>query len=261
MSRSLYAAKIPFRTAYLQIANRLTKPSDHVTMLNRYGVDTVLDVGANNGQYARRLIRGGFQGRIVSFEPLPIALTKLRLNSSGFDRWQVAGFALGAETTTATMNVASDTQSSSLLPMTERLQQAGNDLDCVETITINVKRLDDILSSYCEPQDKVFLKLDVQGLEHQVISGAKHCMHQIIGLQMEVSTRPLYENAPLWDESFKLAESMGFVPTSIESGFSDHTTGVMLQADCTFVRESVANMLTCQHPGQRANQLSTVSAS
>ncbi|TWT53733.1 2-O-methyltransferase NoeI [Rubripirellula amarantea] len=243
MSRSLYAAKIPFRTAYLQLANRFGKPSSHVSMLHRYGVDTVLDVGANNGQYARRLLRGGFRGRIISFEPLPAALEKLRLNSSGFDRWQVASYALGAETTTAKFNVATDTQSSSLLPMTDRLESSTGDVCYVDTITINVKRLDEIVSSYCEEDERLFLKLDVQGLEHQVIAGAQRCMDQIIGMQMELSTQPLYENAPLWDESLQLAESLDFVPTSIQSGFSDRVTGVMLQADCTFVRQSVANDL------------------
>ena len=192
MSDAIYAAKIPLRTAYLKLASRFSKPSNFVAMLRRYGIDVVLDVGANNGQYARRLLSGGFQGGVVSFEPLPSAFEKLKLNSSWMSRWSISPLALGDKDSIETLNVAGNSQSSSMLPMADRWTEAGKNLAYVDRVRVQQKRLDSVFDDFCQPSDRVFLKMDVQGLEHQVLEGASGCLERIAGIQMEVSTKPLY---------------------------------------------------------------------
>lgn len=237
MSSSLYFAKVPFRNAYLHVMNRFASGCHHVRQLKANEIDLVLDVGANNGQYARGLIRNGYQGRIVSFEPLPCALKKLNLNRFAFPRWEVAPLALGDEDKTTRFNVSGNTQSSSVLPMLPRHVAANPSTAYVESIEVQMNRLDSVIDQYCDASERVFLKLDVQGFEHQVLAGAKAALSRIAGLKMELSFQPLYENALNWIDSIQACEELGYCMHWIEPGFIDPASGEMLQGDATFFRD------------------------
>src|SRR5262245_16825242 len=67
---------------------------DH--LISYLGIDLVLDVGSNIGQYARELRSHGYRGRIVSFEPSEAAHTELVKAAQGDAGWSVASrMALG----------------------------------------------------------------------------------------------------------------------------------------------------------------------
>jgi FkbM family methyltransferase len=231
-----YFAKVPIRNTYLKLCNRLAKGGDFASFLRRYKIDVVLDVGANNGQYGRQLIRSGFRGQIVSFEPLPTALEKLRMNRWSFASWAVEPFALGADNGTATLNVSANTQSSSLQPMLQAHVTAAPSAKYVSTCEVQVRRLDDIFDQYCQPGQRCCMKLDVQGHEHQVLAGAAKCLDRITIVQMELSIEPLYEGAETWQASIESMRQLGYKLMLLTPGFRDHQTGEMMQADGVFVR-------------------------
>ena len=56
------------------------KKKPHRAKSRRYSahIDLFLDVGANVGQTGLSLRQAGYQGRIVSFEPVPLAHQELR---------------------------------------------------------------------------------------------------------------------------------------------------------------------------------------
>ena len=67
-------------------------------MLLTHGVNLILDVGANVGQFGQSLRDLGFKGRIVSFEPLSEARSRLLKTSEADLMWDVAPqAAIGAE--------------------------------------------------------------------------------------------------------------------------------------------------------------------
>ncbi len=77
------------------VAHRANLYSDEHMRLLRFlevnSIDTVLDVGANRGQYALALILGGFKGKVYSFEPLPDMHAILTKQASAYpDQWIVA---------------------------------------------------------------------------------------------------------------------------------------------------------------------------
>jgi FkbM family methyltransferase len=193
-------------------------------------------VGANAGQYGRHLIRSGYRGRIISFEPLPSAYAKLRMNRWGFGAWQAEPVALGADNATAKLNVSANSQSSSLQPMLPAHVEAAPNASYVSTCDVQVRRLDAVFDQYYRCGDRCYLKLDVQGHEHQVIAGAQHCLDRVTAIQMELSIEPLYEGAQTWREAIDLMEQLGFKLMLITPGFCDSITGEMLQADGVFVR-------------------------
>ena len=243
MSSNVYFSRIPYRNAFLQLNNCISSGNIHTELLERYGINLVLDVGANRGQYARGLKRHGYRGRIVSFEPQPEAFRGLNESRWGFSSWQTENFALGADNCTATLNVAGNSQSSSLQSMHANHEMAAPDSAYVGRIDVQVRRLDSILDRYYRDGDRCFVKMDVQGHEHSVLQGASGCLDKIIGFEAELSLIPLYEGQLLWQESIAHMNDLGFEMAMLEPGFQDARTGVMLQADGIFIRKSAVDQL------------------
>src|SRR4051812_38073832 len=111
------------------------------TLLRRLQVNVVLDVGANRGQFAQRVRRLGYAGRIVSYEPVSTTLPELRRAADADPDWLVEDFALGDRDSTAEINVAAGPGSlSSLLPGTEfgreRFENMRAGLTSRETIRV-----------------------------------------------------------------------------------------------------------------------------
>ena len=112
-------------------------------LLRRFRVDVVFDIGANVGQFASELFGAGFAGRIVSFEPLSAAHGQLIETSQPEPRWAVAPrCALGESDGEATIHVAANSQSSSLVHMLDRHMQAAPRSRYIGSETVEVRTLD-----------------------------------------------------------------------------------------------------------------------
>jgi len=102
---------------------------------------------------------------------------------------------------------------------------------------IELHRLDDVFADVVRPGERVFLKLDVQGLESRVLDGAEGSLPKIRGLQMEMSIIPLYDGEMLFPEAVERVHGYGMSLCVLEPGFTDEVTGRMLQVDGVFFRE------------------------
>lgn len=210
-----------------------------VRILQSNAIDFVIDVGANSGGYAVGLRKHGYDRRIASFEPLPEPFTLLSRRASSDSRWEVYQQAVGAEPGEIEINIAGNAgASSSALPMLQRHRDAAPDSAYVGQITAAVGTLDDWIAGQAELGERVFIKLDVQGFEAEVLAGARGILESdlLAGIQMEISFVPLYEGAMDWREAFCRADEYGLRLFALEPGFSDKETGQMLQADGIFVR-------------------------
>jgi len=208
-----------------------------VLLLRHHGVSTVLDVGANSGQYAVELRRFGYSGDIVSFEPLAGAWRELHRRAAADGRWTAVRCALGAERCEVVINVAANAgASSSVLPMLDRHVSAAPEARYVGQEKVAQCRLDDLTPEYVRPADRTFLKIDVQGYELRVLEGAKRLLDDVIGVQLELSLVPLYDGGLVYRDALNLLGARGFVLESLEPGFSDPNTGQLLQVDGIFFR-------------------------
>lgn len=202
-------------------------------ILAKHDVDLVIDVGAAGGGYGRSLRDFGWSGRIESFEPLAGAFARLQKVAADDPLWNVYPHALGREAGEARINIASNSDSSSLLPMLDAHRDAAPQVTYIGEETITVRRLDDVAASF--GSRRMFLKVDTQGFERDVLAGADQTLAHCVGLQLELSFVPLYAGGMLADEAIGWAYDRGFHMVGVEQGYAA-PDGELLQVDAVFVR-------------------------
>lgn len=206
-------------------------------MLAKHRVDVVLDIGANVGQFAKRLRAAGYRDRIVSFEPLPEAHAELLKASARDELWEVAPRSAIADSAgQAILNVAGNSVSSSLSTMHAAHAEAAPTSRYVRAETVATERLDTAAKAYVAGAS-AFIKIDTQGHEHRVLDGATGIMEAVRGVQLELSFVPLYGGQVLFDELYGRLRSQGYSPWAVWPGLCDHRTGRMLQVDAVFFRD------------------------
>jgi len=205
-------------------------------LMESYEVDLVLDVGAYLGAYGQELRVEGFNGRIVSFEPVPRFYKRLNALVARYEDWDTHMFALGDKTGAQTMNLAGNNASSSILPMLDKHAEAAPESKYIGQENIQVKKLDDIFTDIKKGASSVWLKIDAQGYEYNILQGATNSLRDIQTVQLEVSFIPLYEGAKSFKELFLYMDSLGFSIVGVEPFFVDKTNGELLQADVIFSR-------------------------
>ncbi len=206
-------------------------------LMEAYGINIVLDVGANTGQFARQLrYEMGYPHRIVSFEPLSSAYTELKRAAQGDALWKTCEYALGDSEARTVINVAGNSYSSSLVGMLPTHEGAAPESRYIGQEEIVVKTLDSVFDEFCSKDDKVYLKIDTQGFEHKVLKGAERSLSHIDTVQIEMSLVPLYEDQLLFEGMFRLMADKGYTMVALETGFSDRVSGQLLQVDGIFHR-------------------------
>lgn len=223
-----------FKSLGLDISIIRNKPPNP---LIQHKIKLLFDVGANVGQYALFARSVGYLGKIVSFEPLPDAYAQLLQKAQIDPLWTVhPRCAIGATIGEAEINIAQNSFSSSLLPMLQTHARAAPASVYIGKAATAVITLDSVFETYRISNETTFLKIDTQGFEQEVLEGVAINLHNLSGIQLELSTVPLYDHQQLYQYFFTFFESRGFRLWSILPGFVDRATGQMLQFDATFIK-------------------------
>lgn len=210
-----------------------------VASLNYYNIDLVLDIGANCGQFAEDIRSGGYVGKIISFEPLSSAYSALVKASVADNEWEVyERCAIGAKGGVAVINIAANSASSSILNMMDSHIDAAPHSAYIGTETVPVLTLDSIFRDFADVYKSIFVKIDVQGFEWEVLDGAIATIPHLRGLLIEMSIIPLYQNQHLWEEIVQRLKVSGFHLWALQPGFTDPKNGRTLQFDGIFFRHS-----------------------
>jgi len=94
-----------------------------INLIQRYQVNCILDVGANRGQFGLLLRSLGYQGWIISFEPVKSTFEILRAVREKDPAWDAYNYALGSEDTTKMIRVIKNSDLSSFLEPSANLDK------------------------------------------------------------------------------------------------------------------------------------------
>jgi FkbM family methyltransferase len=192
----------------------------HLSQLIDYlQIDTVLDVGANHGQYATSLRSLGYDGWIYSYEPVKTIFDSLSARMTGDDRWRGFNFALGDAEDRKPINVAAgDGQASSFLTFNDEGPERWGDAHRVARMEeVEVHRLDRVISEITKerPDARIHLKLDTQGLDLTGLRSAGDMIPLIHGLQAEIAVNHFYEGMVPLGDAINTYQELGFEITGV----------------------------------------------
>lgn len=208
-----------------------------IKLLRNHNIDLILDVGASRGEYGEIMRKNGYKGRIVSFEPISISYEKLKKKTCKDDKWDSFNWAIGNQNIKSEINVSQNFVSSSILAIKDLHTNAEPESNYIRKENIFVKKLDDIFDSVHKYEKGIFIKIDTQGYEKEVINGAKETLKsKVTGLQIELSISPLYEDSYDYLYFISILNQMDFELCSIEPGFYDKKSGKLLQFDGIFFK-------------------------
>lgn len=209
-------------------------------VLRAAAIDTVLDVGANTGQFAAMAFDVGFDGVLVSFEAQASVHNDLQRRAARRGKsWIVAPrAALGSRRGKIDINISQNSVSSSILPMRSVHLEAAPQSRYVGKETVELMRLDELASPLVPHAKNMMIKVDTQGYEKEVLAGATGILERTTAIQLELSLVPLYEGAPSFVELIAYVQHLGYELFSIVPGFRDRQSGRLLQIDGFFVRAS-----------------------
>lgn len=197
---------------------------------------TIIDVGANKGQFAAFALARWPQARVICFEPLPVPRTRLASVTGGAA--EIHALALGITEGDAEMHIASREDSSSLLPLGEA-QKSLFHMKEMQRLNVPVQRLDTVLAKEVLV-GPILLKIDVQGFEYEVLEGARGLLNRIDAVYVECSFIELYTGQKLASDVSHLLESFGFAKAD---RFNGHVGAdkALIQADFLFLNEARGN--------------------
>ena len=245
-SRKIYSQARLLRGRSVKFFRLLRRPSYWAAMRNGVAASvehssigfnpdtrTVLDVGASHGQFALLATQLFPRARIVCFEPLPGPRAAIR-NVLG-DRVEIVPSAVGTETGLATINISAQDDSSSLLPIGEKQVEEFPGTGNIGSLEVPVTTLDEAVSG--KITSPCLLKIDVQGLELDVLKGASETLPLVDEALIECSFVELYEGQPLADEIVNLMISKGLRLRGVH-GVIYSSDGSAVEADIYFSRVS-----------------------
>ncbi len=196
-------------------------------------IRTVIDVGANRGQFALIARERWPEARLICFEPLSKPVAVLRRVFGEDQGVEIVQAAASAGPGRATLHVSRRDDSSSMLPITNRQSETFPGTHEIATTEVPTTSLDQHLGgALARP---ALLKLDVQGFELEVLRGAEGALNSIDFVLVECSFQEFYAGQATADGVVRFLHDHEF---SLLTGTapSVNRQGVVLQLDFIFVR-------------------------
>jgi FkbM family methyltransferase len=221
-----------YRAALLR--TRVVASTEHDRILEGLALDTVVDVGANRGQFALCIRRLFPNATIYSFEPLHRPAAVYRRTFAGDARARLFPVAIAAQAGPAAMHVARWDVSSSLLPFAQAQHDNFPFTEESRRETVTTARLSDCLAPEAIA-GTALLKLDVQGFELSALQGCDDLLTRFSYAYVEASFVELYVGQALATDVIDHLFRRGFRLICV-ANLSTGRSRRPIQADFLFAR-------------------------
>jgi FkbM family methyltransferase len=172
-------------------------------------VHTIIDVGANQGQFALTAKRVFPAAEIYCYEPVPETYAILERRIMHVKKIHSYNFALGNSEGEINFYSNAYSHASSALPVSQLQKELMPKTSSEQVIKVSIHKFDEIADqiTFVAP---VLLKLDVQGFEKEVLLGSINSFKKIDYLLFETSFVTMYQGEPLFDEMHEFVKALGF---------------------------------------------------
>jgi FkbM family methyltransferase len=224
----------PYRAALMR--HGIAAAVEHQEALGSLDLQTVVDVGANRGQFALFALHNYPAAKVVSLEPLGVPAARFRRLFTHEERVVLHHAALGPVSGQTVMHVSGHDDSSSLLPITAKQEQLFHGTKEVGTETVRTGPLSEFLDAEAIVEPSM-LKIDVQGYELEALRACGDLLSRFTYICAEGSYTELYEGQVLADDLIAWLREHGF-DLILKYGTVSDEHGQPIQADMLFKRGS-----------------------
>ncbi|MCF6139763.1 FkbM family methyltransferase [Flavobacterium sp. K77] len=191
-----------FSLASFEVVSNLKKTVPHI--------DTIIDVGANSGQFSNVATHLYPKAKLHAFEPLPDLYKKIAKKFKSNTNITTYNLALGNEDGAINFNKNKYGHISSILNISTTNIHYPNQENDLSQIEVQIKKLDALALTSASENKVVLLKLDVQGYELEVLKGAEASLKNIEYIIIEANLEQLYTNQPSFAEMNAYLMGIGF---------------------------------------------------
>jgi FkbM family methyltransferase len=216
-------------------------------------IDCVIDVGANDGDFAELVREAGWRGPLASFEPQSVCVAALQRAAQGDPSWRIFGMALSDHDGVASLTLRSASQLTSmqdprLASRAAEAERVKDHLAAIGTEEIVVRRLDTVFPELSSrPVERAYLKIDTQGHDELVLTGASGVLDRVVAIQVELTRDPLYEGTSPYPDVIARLDRLGFALNAVFPVLVDPATQALLEFDGVFVRVGRPEALARDH--------------
>ena len=206
-----------------------------------YSIETIIDIGANNGEFAEFLASYFDAKETYVFEPLNLYLPELQNKAEKIANLKIFNVALSDRWDSQDFYQNSYRPASSFLRVNDVSIQEFSQMAEETKIAVDVAPLDEIIDSKSLQQD-IFIKVDVQGVEDKVIQGGIKTFSLAKCVLIEMSFVRMYNQQTLFEEVHSLLVSLGFRLAGIKNQIVS-SQGKPMFAHCFYLRQDYSSNL------------------
>lgn len=216
---------------------RIHKGDHYFPELQKYPIRSVIDIGANRGQFAKKALAAFPNAQLYCFEPIPETFQGLEgILKPHRDRVQCFNVALGEKTGSIQMFLHRDhDDSSSFLPTTDLHTRLYPMVQHQTAVPVSMITLDQAME-HTSLRPEILVKLDVQGYEDRVIAGGRKTLAMARACIAEVCLDSLYERQATFNGIVDLLDQLGFRYAGNVEQVRDPTDGHVIYIDTLFLK-------------------------
>jgi len=201
---------------------------------NKHNINCVLDIGAHKGEFVKKIRDDGYSHEVISFEPQKDIHNLLKQDSKFDDKWKIyPRCIIGKNRGKSFINIFSETQCSSVLNPNKNFFDHDENFKEIKVEECEVEKLENIINELNLENKNIYLKIDTQGYESEVLEGCEKKIEILDFIQIEACVYNLYENEKTYDYYFEYLKNKNYKIWDIKP-FAYNKDGRLLQFDAIF---------------------------